>query len=74
MMQVYGAFNFPVADEVLTRLDEIDGSAMVNAVKQLPPGWLDTKVGAAFTKWFGSRSRRDRIAAIRKGLSDASYL
>lgn len=74
IIKIYGTFKVDVADDVLTRLEAIDGSAMVNAIKQLPRGWLDNKVGAAFTKWFGARPRRDRIAAIRKGLRNGSYL
>lgn len=70
----YGTFDVGVADELLDRLESVEGSAMVNAVKQLPRGWLPARIGGEFTKWFGSRARRDRITLIRQGLRDGTYL
>jgi hypothetical protein len=70
----YGGLRTDVANEVLDRLDSIEGSAIVSTIRQLPRGWLDSKRGGTFTKWFGTRPRRERIAAIREGLRNGSYL
>lgn len=74
MISIYGAFEINAANETLARLESVDGAAMVHAVKGLPRGWLSAKVGGEFLRWFASRARRERIARIRDGLQDGSYL
>jgi hypothetical protein len=70
----YTAIDMQAASTVLDRLDALDGAAMVAAIKGLPRGWLDRRVGTAFTSWFGGRGRRERVAQIREGLRNGSYL
>jgi hypothetical protein len=74
MFTNYGQLDMNVAQGVLDRLEALEGSAMVAEIKRLPKGWLNQRVGAAFTAWFGGRGRRDRIAQIREGLRNGSYL
>ena len=71
---IYGKIDIGVTDEVLTRLENVEGAAMVGEIKRLPSGWIDHKRATSFTKWFGSRPRRDRIAQIREGLRNGACL
>ena len=74
IFRIYGAIDLGVANEVLQRLEDIQGAAMVTAIRGLPRGWLNRKAGDAFLRWFGSRARRDRITQIREGLRNGTYL
>ena len=71
---IYGAIDTGVTDELLARLEDIQGAAMVTEVKRLPPGWLNQRVATSFTGWFGGRRRRDRIAQIREGIRNGTCL
>jgi hypothetical protein len=55
-------------------LESLEGSAMVAEIRRLPKGWINQRMGTAFTVWFGGRGRRERIAQIREGLQNGSYL
>lgn len=70
----YGKIDLSAADEVLLRLETIEGAAMVNEVRGLPRGWLSAQTGSAFTRWFGGRLRRERVGQIREGLRNGTYL
>jgi hypothetical protein len=74
MFTNYGNIDMGAAKEVLDRLESLEGSAMVAEIKRLPKGWLNQRVGTAFTVWFAGRGRRGRIAEIREGLRNGSYL
>ena len=71
---IYGKINLDAANAVLQRLEAIEGAAVVGEMKRLPRGWLDRKTATDFTVWFGGRHRRDRVAQIREGLRDGTYL
>ena len=70
----YCQINLDIADDVLSRLANLDGAAMVSTVKSLPRGWLSATQSKEFMAWFGGRPRRERITKIREGLRDGSYL
>lgn len=70
----FGSIELHISDELLNRLEAIDGASMVAEVRRLPKGWLDQRSATSFTKWFGGRLRRDRIAQIREGLRDGTCL
>jgi len=71
---MYGPIDTAVTDELLGRLESVEGAAMVNEVKRLPRGWLDRATATSFTRWFGSRPRRDRITQIREGIRNGTCL
>jgi hypothetical protein len=72
--QRYGPPHLDLMDEVLNRLDQIEGATMVRVINSLPRGWVNAKLASDFLRWFGGRPRRNRIAQIREGVRDGTYL
>lgn len=71
---LYRPIDWSAAEGVLQRLEAIEGQAMVSLIRSLPKGGLDRRVGDSFTKWFGGKLRRDRVACIREGLRNGTCL
>jgi len=54
----YGRLSRTEMGGVLTRLENIDGGAMVGTVRQMPQGWLTPRICGEFLRWWASKERR----------------
>jgi hypothetical protein len=61
-------------DSVLDKIAAIDDNTVENIVRGHPEVWLTDSDKDIMLSWWRSNERLDRILAIKKGISDGSYL
>jgi signal recognition particle subunit SEC65 len=68
------AFEMPAAEQVLEAVERVTLDAVQSIFNRMPGQWLDDVRRAAIARWWTDGSMKQRVAEIRKGLGDGTYL
>lgn len=67
-------FNLDAALEICDRLQALPTGFLQGVFNNMPPDWADQQIRSEFLGMWSGTGRRERLAALRQGLSDGTLL
>jgi hypothetical protein len=74
LVRQHFGFDLAEADGVLGKIENVNSGFVEQLLRRMPAPWLGDAAKAAMVQWWRDGSMNTRVADVRKGLSNGTYL
>lgn len=74
LVRSFHAFDLPAAQNLLSRLDAINGATLETLINQMPAAWLPAAERSQLLAWWTNGSRQHRFSVLGQGLANGTLL